>query len=79
MKSKGLKKTARQITLAWVQGLVPDDEAHKITIDNLEDYLPEDKYYHKDGTRRLNVMSPEWVYKQLKKGRSVQEIISGLS
>jgi hypothetical protein len=76
---RNLKKEARQIVTAWVQGLMPEDEAAKINVDNLDDFLPTDLYYHKEGTRYLNVMSPRWVYKQLKKGKSVKEIMSGLS
>lgn len=73
---KVLRKLADQVVVTWLRNLMPPEEAEKINVKTLDIYLPDDVYFYARGQRRLNIMSPRWVYKQLKKGRSISEIMS---
>ena len=43
-KLKELKKRIRPIQVEWLKSLLPQEEADKITVDNVEGLLPEDNY-----------------------------------
>tara|TARA_R110000772_G_scaffold106461_8_gene208482 strand:- start:1612 stop:1860 length:249 start_codon:yes stop_codon:yes gene_type:complete len=66
-RSKALKKRSRELVLEWLQGLVSDEEKDRITLDNLEQFLPEETHYFAAGSTRCYAMSPRYVYQQLKK------------
>ena len=70
-KAKHLRRKADEIVLVWVQSLLEPEEAEKVNLSNLHEHLPDDKYFFARGQRRLNVMSPPWVYKRLKRGKSI--------
>lgn len=74
-KAKFIRRRAKAIRLNWLRGLLDPEESKGINLDNIEDYMPEDKYFFAQGSRRNYIMSQKWVEKQLKKGLSVAEVM----
>jgi len=66
-KLKELKKRIRPIQIEWLKSLLPQEEADKITVDNVEGLLPEDNYMKGIKGITLVFMSDRWLLKQLKK------------
>ena len=66
-KLKELKKRIRPIQIEWLKSLIPQEEADKITVDNVEGLLPEDNYMKGIKGITLVFMSDRWLLKQLKK------------
>jgi len=70
-KCKDLRKQADSIVLEWVKSLLSEEDCDKVNINNLYKHLPDEDYYHANSSRRLNIMSPRWVYKKLKGGKAI--------
>ncbi len=70
-KAKALRREADKIVLEWVQSLLDRAEAEQVDLMNLHEHLPDELYFYAQGQRRLNVMSPKWVYKRLKRGKDI--------
>jgi hypothetical protein len=66
-KSKLLRKKIRPLQVEWLQGLLPEEQSKTITVDNVEDLLPEQSHAFGDGKMYLSFMSDKWVSKMLKK------------
>lgn len=66
-KLKELKKRIRPIQVEWLKSLLPQEEADKITVDNVEGLLPEDNYMKGIKGITLVYMSDRWLLKKLKK------------
>ena len=66
-KLKELKKRIRPIQVEWLKSLLPQEEADKITVNNVEGLLPEDNYMKGIKGITLVFMSDRWLLKQLKK------------
>tara|TARA_B100001057_G_C22856643_1_gene952915 strand:- start:2646 stop:2906 length:261 start_codon:yes stop_codon:yes gene_type:complete len=66
-KVKELKKKIKPIQVEWLKSLLPQEEADKININNVEGLLPEDNYMKGIKGITLVYMSDRWLLKQLKK------------
>jgi len=66
-KLKELKKRIRPIQVEWLKSLLPQEEADKITVDNVEGLLPDQTHLFGGGTMYLSFMSDKWIMKMLKK------------
>ena len=66
-KVKEVRKRIRPIQVEWLKSLLPQEEADKITVDNVEGLLPEDNYMKGIKGITLVFMSDRWLLKQLKK------------
>ena len=73
-KLKELKKRIRPIQIEWLKSLLPQEEADKITVDNVEGLLPEDNYMKGIKGITLVFMSDRWLLKQLKKYPEIKTI-----
>ena len=71
-KLKELKKRIRPIQVEWLKSLLPQEEADKITVDNVEGLLPEDNYMKGIKGITLVFMSDRWLLKQLKKNPEIK-------
>ena len=77
-----MRHQANQYCLEWLRTLVPDGEDRdRLTLDNFEQFLPDETHYYANGQIRIHAMTPKWFYKQLKKNpeASLQELINGAS
>ena len=70
MNSKQLKKLRRLIKplqVEWLQSLLPEDQAQTITVDNVNDLLPDQTHVFGGGKMHLSFMTDKWIMKMLKK------------
>jgi hypothetical protein len=70
MNSKQLKKLRRLIKplqVEWLQSLLPEDQAKTITVDNVNDLLPDQTHVFGGGKMHLSFMTDKWIMKMLKK------------
>ena len=70
-KLKELKKRIRPIQVEWLRELLPEDQATTITVDNVEDLLPDQTHMFGGGQLYLSFMSYKWIMKQLKNNPNI--------
>ena len=63
-KVKQLRKLIKPIQVEWMKSLLPKEEADKVSLDTINDLLPDEKYMK--GITLLH-MSDKWLLKQLKR------------
>jgi len=66
-KYKTLKNKVKRIQIQWLKSIMPDDSNTDINIDNVDTYIPDEKYVMSAGTRYLSYMTDRWLIKKLKK------------
>lgn len=66
-KVRELKKRIKPIQVEWLRGLLPEEEAKKVSIDTVDNLLPDEKYMKSIKGITLVHMSDKWLLKQLKK------------
>ena len=64
-KSKLIRRRALELQLEWINSLLTEGET--ITSMELDQALPEQEYYLKNGTIYLSYMNHKWIEKKLKK------------
>lgn len=70
-KLKELKKRVKPIQVEWLRELLPEDQATTITVDNVEDLLPDQTHMFGGGQLYLSFMSDKWIMKQLKNNPNI--------
>ena len=63
--SKLIRRRALELQLEWINSLLTEGET--ITSMELDQALPEQEYYFKNGTIYLSYMNHKWIEKKLKK------------
>tara|TARA_R110002020_G_scaffold223234_1_gene432271 strand:- start:733 stop:996 length:264 start_codon:yes stop_codon:yes gene_type:complete len=66
-KSKQIRKKARQLVVDWLQTMLVDKEKKKLSIDNFENYLPEQTHVYMNKTFRISAYTPRWFAQRIKK------------
>jgi len=66
-KYKTLKNKVKRIQVQWLKSIMPDDSNTDINIDNVDTYIPDEKYVMSAGTRYLSYMTYRWLINKLKK------------
>ena len=69
-KSKLIRKQAEKLQVQWINSLLTED-TDKITNETLDQALPDQEYYYKNGTLYLSFMNHKWVEKKLKKNINI--------
>ena len=64
---KKLRKRIKPIQIEWLESLLPVEQAQTITIDNVEDLLPEQTHAFGQGQLHMSYMTDKWIMKYLKK------------
>jgi hypothetical protein len=64
---KQLRKKVKQFQLEWMKSLVSEEEAKKITLENITAMMPPDTHVKGLESTTLSYMSDKWVLKILKK------------
>ena len=65
--AKQYRKKAKLLTVEWIKSLIPEEEAKKVTVENFQDYMPDQKYVYANKKFILSAFSERWFYQQLKK------------
>jgi len=70
MNSKQLKKLRRLIKplqVEWLQSILPEDQGKVITVDNVEELMPDQTHIYGNRQMHLSFMTDKWIMKMLKK------------
>lgn len=65
-KMSNIRNKAKAILVEWLQSLLNKEEANKITVKNVFDFIPNQTHYWQDTTLRLQPWSYKWIVKKLK-------------
>ena len=79
-KAKRLRKHAAQLLIKWIRSMIPDGEdATKITIKNLHEFLPEDTHIFANGKYMVSAYTLRWFYKKVKQNPNLtlEDILNG--
>jgi len=71
-KVKQLRKRIKPIQVEWLKSLLPDEQAKTITVDNVDELLPDQMHIFGGGTMYLSFMSDKWMNKFLKENQNVK-------
>jgi len=69
MNSKQLKKLRRLIKplqVEWLQSILPEDQGKVITVDNVEELMPDQTHIYGNRQMHLSFMTDKWIMKVLK-------------
>lgn len=66
-KVKALRKKAKHLQVEWMKTLLNEEEAAQVSIDNIDQLVPELDYYMARKTRYLSFMTHKWIMKFLKR------------
>jgi hypothetical protein len=69
MNSKQLKKLRRLVKplqVEWLQSILPEDQGKVITVDNVEELMPDQTHAFGNRQMHLSFMSDKWIMKVLK-------------
>tara|TARA_R100000656_G_scaffold112563_1_gene84722 strand:+ start:293 stop:526 length:234 start_codon:yes stop_codon:yes gene_type:complete len=53
--------------LDWLVSVIPDEEKSKVTLDNLENYLPNQTHIYANRHLRVSAYTLRWFKKRIKK------------
>ena len=66
-KYKTLKNKVKRIQVQWLKTIMTKDSSTDININNVDTYIPDEKYIMSAGTRYLSYMTDRWLINKLKK------------
>ena len=66
-KEKQIRRHAESLMLDWLKTVVPDEEKPKITLDNLQDFIPNQTHVYANQQLRVSAYTLRWFTKRLKK------------
>ena len=66
-KEKQIRKHAQTLMLDWLKTVVPDEEKPRITLDNLQDFIPNQTHLYANGHLRVSAYTLRWFAKRIKK------------
>tara|TARA_R100001244_G_scaffold14150_1_gene15716 strand:- start:769 stop:1047 length:279 start_codon:yes stop_codon:yes gene_type:complete len=66
-KEKQIRKHAQNLMLDWLKTVVPDEEKPKITLGNLQDFIPNQTHIYANGQLRISAYTLRWFAKRIKK------------
>ena len=66
-KEKQIRKHAQNLMLDWLKTVVPEEEKPKITLANLQDFIPNQTHVYANQQLRVSAYTLRWFTKRLKK------------
>ena len=66
-KMKELRRRVKPIQVEWLQSLLPEEQSKTISVDNVNELIPEQTHTFGAGQMFLSYMTDKWIMKQLKK------------
>ena len=64
---KKINKHADNLLLEWLKTLIPEEDYHKVSLENLNSFLPSVNYFYANNSLRLSFYGPKWTRKCIKK------------
>ena len=66
-KAKQLRKKSKQLVVDWLKTMLVEEEQKKLSLDNFENYLPEQTHVYMNKKLMVSSYTPRWFLKKLKK------------
>jgi len=77
-KAKRIRRHAKKLMLDWIKSVVDEDEAKKVTLKNLYQYVPQQTHIYANQHLRVSSYTLRWfeqgIKKLLKKDRTITSI-----
>ena len=68
---KKLRKRIKPIQVEWMKSLLPDEQADKVTVNNVEELLPDLQHVNTLQGIVLSYMTDKWIMKRLKRNPDI--------
>ena len=74
-KAKQIRKKSRQLVFDWLKTMLVKEEIKKVSVDNIEKYLPEEKHFYANNKFMISAYTPRWFAQRIKKSnKRLQDI-----
>jgi len=69
---KKLRKLIKPLQVEWLQSILPEDQGKVITVDNVDEILPDQTHIYGNRQMHLSFMSDKWIMKVLKENPHIR-------
>jgi len=66
-KSKQIRKKSRQLVVDWLKTMLVEEEVKKLSVDNIEKYLPDQTHFYANNKLMVSAYTPRWFAQRIKK------------
>ena len=74
-KAKQIRKKSRQLVVDWLQTMLVKEEIKKLSVDNIEKYLPDETHFYANNKLMVSAYTPRWFAQRIKKSnKNLQDI-----
>ena len=74
-KAKKIRKKSRQLVVDWLQTMLVKEEVKKLSVDNIEKYLPNETHFYANNKLMVSAYTPRWFAQRIKKSnKNLQDI-----
>ena len=74
-KAKQIRKKSRQLVVDWLQTMLVKEEVKKLSVDNIEKYLPDETHFYANNKLMVSAYTPRWFAQRIKKSnKNLQDI-----
>ena len=74
-KSKQIRKKSRQLVVDWLKTMLVEEEVKKLSVDNIEKYLPDQTHFYANNKLMVSAYTPRWFAQRIKKSnKNLQDI-----
>ena len=74
-KAKKIRKKSRQLVVDWLQTMLVKEEVKKLSVDNIDKYLPDETHFYANNKLMVSAYTPRWFAQRIKKfNKKLQDI-----
>ena len=67
IKTKQVRKLSKEFVVEWLQSMLTEEEQKKVSVDNYEKYLPEEKHFYANNKLMVSAYTHRWFAQRIKK------------
>ena len=67
IKTKQVRKLSKQFVVEWLKSMLTVEEQKKVSVDNYEKYLPEERHFYANNKLMVSAYTPRWFAQRIKK------------
>ena len=67
LKTKQVRKLSKQFVVEWLKSMLTTEEQKKVSVDNYEKYLPEERHFYANNKLMVSAYTPRWFAQRIKK------------
>ena len=67
IKTKQVRKLSKEFVVEWLKSMLTEEEQKKVSVDNYEKYLPEEKHFYANNKLMVSAYTPRWFAQRIKK------------